>query len=373
MKKGIVCLAVLLITVFLPGCTGSEQKAGLGEEPTAYIKKLPEHMNSGMKQFLLEYVAFNDTIPNPVKAPNLFAEGYITKEKARSGMAYYTLPEQKLEKLYTELRKSKNPSTALRDMRETAKKSREPVKPNEVKLPEITLLGEGKLQLKSAEKKEVIELKNSDKNRTFSDQLIIHLLAATDEAWLIDIWDMKEEQKTYLFVKADFTKQVQVEKREKELNAAYKTGDLDIFGSLFQSLENSQYAVLAGTDFIFDEKNRELVQVAVSDLLSKNGKQVYIGGGSPKEGKQIMMRTADYLHGKDPKEQFQIDPDRITKEIGLNGFAKLHNMSTLFFTEDFIVLRLEYKSYIADAGTIHVFVDLEGKEPKAYLVNLSND
>lgn len=110
------------------------------------------------------------------------------------------------------------------------------------------------------------------------------------------------------------------------------------------------------------------------DLLSKNGKYVYINGRKSDlaEGLQKVQTIENYAKDNDTVEaELSLNYDAITKKLDVktNGvsFANIN-----YFNENYIVLGLNYTGIaVVTAGYTNVIVDLhDKKEPIAYLVDL---
>ncbi|MEC0762639.1 hypothetical protein P8898_09800 [Bacillus haynesii] len=186
-----------------------------------------------------------------------------------------------------------------------------------------------------------------------------------------------EPKKYYLFLKQDFSKHQIVIK--DELHTTLESGKLNDYLSVFPKVtEDGSYLKLFDK-YIFEKKTNKVREIKNTDILSKDGKYVYINGAKEKEtnvmpdGIQQIQTVDNYLKGNEKYEaQFKLDFKHIAKEMefkaGSVRIADIH-----YFNKNYAVLRISYNGIpIGKAGSVNVLIDLQKnkKQPTAYLVDL---
>ena len=166
-----------------------------------------------------------------------------------------------------------------------------------------------------------------------------------------------------IFIKRDLTDQVFTRPYYEELNQAIAKGKLVGYENLIYNKDlKEKFVPAVGGYGIFDLEKNKIVQVEEPDLLSKDGKYVYLNGAEDKlsDGNQKIQTIGDYMEGNDTFEaEFKISFKKIAKEAGI----KMHGISIaniVYFNEDYVVLSLNYKGFIVgEAGFTNVIIDLQ--------------
>ncbi|MEC0722242.1 hypothetical protein P8882_18495 [Bacillus haynesii] len=214
-------------------------------------------------------------------------------------------------------------------------------------------------------------------------KIFLALKAINNENLLIEVRMYKKlkndslgnRQIYFLFLKRDFSKHRIV--KEEELNASIESGKLKKYLSVFpKATEDGAYLKLFDKN-IFEKKTNKVRKIKDTDILSKDGKYVYINGAKEKDvlpdGIQHIQTVDNYLKGNEKYEaQFKIDFKQIAKEMDFDaGEARIANIQ--YFNEDYVVLFISYHGkMIGTAGSLNVLIDLQKnrKQPTAYLVDL---
>lgn len=176
--------------------------------------------------------------------------------------------------------------------------------------------------------------------------------------------DLGDRQIYYLFLKSDLSKYRIV--KEEELNSTIESGKLKEYLSVFPNVAKDGAYRKLFDKYIFDEKKNKVRKIKNTDILSKDGKYVYINGAKEKEtnvmpdGIQQIQTMDNYLKGNEKYEaQFKIDFKQIAKEMDLNaGDARIANIH--YFNKDYVVLYISYHGKtIGTAGSVNVLIDLQ--------------
>lgn len=375
MQKASAIMIILLTTLILFGCSSKETEIKKGENEKSdsiYIKGLPEKMSLGMRIFLSDYLTYNDTVIELKEESKVMAIEYAPGINKPDHMEYYQLPEEALKSLYTELSHSESPSSTFANLPEKTRNAYKPISPTEVSLPEVTMVDKEKLKLTTAKGSRTVDLEELSTGKPLSERVIIKLFDSTEEDFVLEVWDLNESDHILLFAKQDLSKITAVENDDKVLSEAYSAGKIADYATLLKPIGSEDIYEAFKTDpVIFNKKLKKTAYVEGFDILSNDAKQVLLGGEALEEGTQKIIGLESYLEGtKKNEKSFEIDGKAIARTAGLKETANLHSIDTLYMVEDFIVLRLTYNNYIADAGATNVLVDLSGNEPQMYVVDL---
>ncbi|MED2942272.1 hypothetical protein P4282_07170 [Bacillus swezeyi] len=308
---------------------------------------------------------------------------YTIMRSDKKGLRYYQYTDEELEDFYRPfLSAKKYPATKLYNLKTTEFLNKEKLIHNKIEhdLPEMSL-----------DKKNVLEVqtKNGEKKFEFPSakgkKVHLALEAISKDSLLIKVevyeklksGDLGDRQIYYLFLKRDFSKHRIV--KEEELNATIESGKLKEYFSVFPKVvEDGSYLKLFDK-YIFEKKTNKVKTIKDTDILSEDGKYVYINGAKEKEtnvmadGIQKIQTVENYLKGNDKYEaQFKLDFKQIAKEMEFNsGKARIADIH--YFNENYVVLNISYHGKtIGTAGSLNVLLDFQKnkKQPTAYLVDL---
>ncbi|MEC2075130.1 hypothetical protein [Metabacillus fastidiosus] len=177
----------------------------------------------------------------------------------------------------------------------------------------------------------------------------------------------------YLFIQQDLSKYHLL--RSTELYSTLESEELNNYLDIFPLVDSSgRYAYIL-KQTIFDKKENKVIKLKENDVLSKDGKYVYINGNSEElsSGVQKIQSVENYVKQNEIYEtKFNLDFNEIAEILKLktNGIsiAKVN-----YFNEDFIVLRLLYKGKgVGSAGATNAIIDLQNSKdsPTVYLIDL---
>jgi len=369
-KKGFI--GILLLMVFLLLATTGCGKDDVQE--VIYEKGLPKEDSPALREFMRHelYLTRNETLSYKNHI-------YTIMRSDKTGLRYYQYTDKELEDFYSSfLSAEKNLMTKFYNLKKTKFLTEEKIVKNKIEhaLPEMTLDKKNVLNVKTkgGEKKIKIPVPADSK------EVYLDLYAVNKESMLIGIDDYtvgKEPKEYYLFLKQDFSKH-QIVKKD-ELHTTLETGNLNDYLSVFPKVtEDGSYLKLFDK-YIFEKKTNKVREIKDTDILSEDGKYVYINGAKEKEtnvmpdGIQQIQTVDNYLKGNEKYEaQFKLDFKHIDKEMefkaGSVRIADIH-----YFNENYAVLRISYNGIpIGTAGSVNVLIDLQKskKQPTAYLVDL---
>lgn len=308
---------------------------------------------------------------------------YTIMRSDKKGLRYYQYTDQEVDDFYSPfLSANKYPATKLYDLKTTEFLTKEKLIHNklEYNLPEMTLDKKNVLKVKTKSGEKKIEFPSAKDKKVH-----LALAAVSKDSMLIQVdvyekfknGDLGDRQIYYLFLKSDLSKYRIV--KEEELNSTIESGKLKEYLSVFPNVAKDGAYRKLFDKYIFDEKKSKVRKIKNTDILSKDGKYVYINGAKEKEtnvmpdGIQQIQTMDNYLKGNEKYEaQFKIDFKQIAKEMDLNaGDARIANIH--YFNKDYVVLYISYHGKtIGTAGSVNVLIDLQKnkQQPTAYLVDL---
>ncbi|MEC1021066.1 hypothetical protein [Bacillus paralicheniformis] len=340
-----------------------------------YEKGLPKEDSPVFKEFMRNEFGFPDDITLRVQDSI-----YTMMSSQKNGIRYYTYTDKQLKNSYKPIFSTKeNVSAKLSDLKQKDSLIDEGETVHDKigqGLPEMKIVNKNVIKVKTTfgEKKIKLPIPSSAK------EVYLSLYAVDKENMLIGVSDYTGEETPrtyYLFLKQDIS-QHQIVKEDK-LHATLESGKLNNYLSVFPKVtEDGSYRKLFGK-YIFEKKTNKVRKIKDTDILSKDGKYVYINGAKEKEtnvmadGIQQIQTVDDYLKGNDKYEaQFKIDFKQIAKEMDFNaGDARIANIH--YFNKDYVVLYISYHGKpIGTAGSVNVLIDLQKnkQQPTAYLVDL---
>ena len=346
-------------------------------EEVIYVKGMPKEDSPAFKEFMRHEL---DLVSEATL--NYQDHIYTIMRSDKEGLRYYKYTDKELMDLYKPIFSAKkNPSKKLYDLAKINFLEKRKIN-NELdeNLPEMMLDKKNVLKVKTTSGEKQFELPSANGKKVY-----LALQEINKENMLIQIRMYKKlkngslegRQLYYLFLKRDFSKHEIV--KEEELIASIESGKLKEYLSVFPKVtEDGSYHKLFDK-YIFEKKTNKVRKIKDTDILSKDGKYVYINGAKEKEnfvisdGIQQIQTVDNYLKGNEKYEaQFKIDFKQIAKEMDFNaGDARIANVQ--YFNENYVVLFISYHGkMIGTAGSLNVLIDLQKnkKQPTAYLVDL---
>ncbi|MCY8065754.1 hypothetical protein MOF05_00910 [Bacillus haynesii] len=373
-KKGFISIFFLIVFLLLAttGCGKDDVQEAI------YKKGLPKEDSPAFREFMRHELdlATDATLSYQNST-------YTIMRSDKKGLRYYQYTDQELDDFYSPfLSANKYPATKLYDLKTTEFLTKEKLIHDklEYNLPEMTLDKKNVLKVKTKSGEKKIEFPSAKDKKVH-----LALAAVSKDSMLIQVdvyekfknGDLGDRQIYYLFLKRDLSKYRIV--KEEELNSTIESGKLKEYLSVFPNVAKDGAYRKLFDKYIFDEKKNKVRKIKNTDILSKDGKYVYINGAKEKEtnvmpdGIQQIQTVDNYLKGNEKYEaQFKIDFKQIAKEMDFNaGDARIANIH--YFNKDYVVLYISYHGKtIGTAGSVNVLIDLQKnkQQPTAYLVDL---
>ncbi|MFO6496729.1 hypothetical protein ACINLD_10915 [Bacillus sp. z60-11] len=367
MKYRLLSLSVLIVLlVVITGCGKDDY------QEVVYKKGLPKENSPAFKEFMRHEL---DLVSDATL--NYQNHTYTIMRSDVDGLRYYQYTSKELEDFYNPLFSEKYPGAKLYDLQTTNFLTKEKLIRNKIEhhLPEMTLDKKNVLKVKTKFGEKKYELPSAR-----GKKVILALEAVSKDNMKIKVvvnGKKGDGQTYYLFLKQDLSKHQLV--KEEELHTTLESGKLNDYLSVFQKVtEDGSYLKLFD-NYIFEKKTNKVRKIKDTDILSEDGKYVYINGAKEEEnfvisdGVQQIQTVDNYLKGNEKYEaQFKIDFKQIAKEMEFNaGDARIANIH--YFNKDYVVLYISYHGKtIGTAGSVNVLIDLQKnkKQPTAYLVDL---
>ncbi|MDY0405166.1 hypothetical protein P5G51_006900 [Virgibacillus sp. 179-BFC.A HS] len=247
-------------------------------------------------------------------------------------------------------------------------------------LPQISMENDNVLHVKTKTNERDFDLVDVLKEYKVkkTDKIIYEVTALTDEAFQLYVKDMdlSKTSKTdmTLFIKQDLSDIVVTQLYPGKLDKALDKNNLILYKSLLTKLDADRYLVKSASGYrILDYKSQQLKSVDDNDYLSLDGKYVYINGNKKdlQEGEQRIQTIENYLKGNDKYErEFNLSFKKIAKKLKLDT-SGVSSASINYFNKDFVVIRLNFSGVVVGkAGATNVIIDLQEKNPTAYIVDL---
>ncbi len=369
-KRWFICSSIFIVCLLvITGCGKDDV------QEVIYEKGLPKEDSPAFKDFMRHEFGFPDDITLRVQDSI-----YTMMSSQKNGIRYYTYTDKQLKNSYKPIFSTKeNVSAKLSDLKQKDSLIDEGETVHDKigqGLPDMKIVEKNAIKVKTTIGEKKIELPISSSAK----EVYLSLYAVNKENMLIGVSDYTGEETPrtyYLFLKQDLS-QHQIVKEDK-LNATLESGKLNDYLSVFSKVtEDGSYLKLFNKD-IFEKKTNKVREIKDTDILSKDGKYVYINGAKEKEtnvmpeGIQQIQTVDNYLKGNEKYEaQFKIDFKQIAKEMDFNaGDARIANIQ--YFNKDYVVLYISYHGKtIGTAGSVNVLIDLQKnkQQPTAYLVDL---
>ncbi|QUW20280.1 hypothetical protein JSQ81_10350 [Sporosarcina sp. Marseille-Q4063] len=210
---------------------------------------------------------------------------------------------------------------------------------------------------------------------------IVNIIAVNENSFVLTLEDIEKigmkRELYYLFIDNNLSNITLTQLKHEETIDIVDSKKLENFYGSFPSVdENGKYKELFNRVDILDTNKNKLIKLKKDDLLSNDGKFVYIDGDKEQlgEGSQRIQAIENYIEGNDIYEsEFELKYKHISKKLGLKtsgaGIVKIN-----YFNKDYIVLSIKFDGVIVgEAGFTNVIIDLQDDHdnPTAYLVDLS--
>jgi len=360
-----ISVIMLLFLLAITGC-GSDEV-----EEVIYEKGLPED-SPAFKEFMRHelYLATDATL-------SYQDHTYTIMRSDVDGLRYYQYTDKELEDFCNPLFSEKYPGAKLYDLKTTDFLTKEKIISNKIEhhLPEMTLDKKNVLNVKTTFREKKYELPSAR-----GKKVILALEAVSKDNMQIKVvvnGKKGDGQTYYLFLKQDLSKHQLV--KENELHTTLESGKLKDYLSVFPKVTGDGAYLKLFDNYIFEKETNKVRKIKDTDILSEDGKYVYINGAKQEEnfiisdGIQHIQTVDNYLKGNKKYEaQFKLDYKSISNELGFKT-PGVSSASIHYFNEDYVVLNLSYHGVmVGTAGSVNVLLDLQKnkKQPTAYLVDL---
>ncbi|UIN46093.1 hypothetical protein M8181_20800 [Bacillus licheniformis] len=367
-KKRFISLSALIVLLLvITGC-GKDDVQGV-----IYEKGLPKEDNPAFKEFMRYELGLARDATLSYQDHT-----YTIMRSDVDGLRYYQYTDEELQNFYSPLFSAKKDlSHTLYSLQTTEFLTKEKLIQNKIEhnLPEMTLDKKNVLNVKTKSGEKKIELPSAR-----GKKVILALEAVRKDNMLIQViinGKTGDSQTYYLFIKQDLSKHQLV--KEDELHTTLESGKLKDYLSVFPKVTEDGAYLKLFDNYIFEKETNKVRKIKDTDILSEDGKYVYINGAKQEEnfvisdGIQQIQTLDNYLKGNKKYEaQFELDFKNISNELGFKT-PGVSSASIHYFNEDYVVLSLSYHGVmVGTAGSVNVLIDLQKnkKQPTAYLVDL---
>lgn len=387
MNKRFVNLSFFLLSIFLlVGCEESnmKNKGSSNQMEVTYKEGFPREESPGLTEFIKGYLS-RDGDNEVMKKDDSYVYSVSNKSENDRLVHYYHFTKDQLKSYYQPLVDANNYEEKLLQMNQTDRKEDDLYKTiektNEYHLPLISLEENNQLNIKTNESEKTFDLPELMKEYDVkkSDDMVVNLKSLNNDHFVIEIQDFSVESVEgwdlfmTLFVKQDLSNIVISELYDEDLQSKLDSGELKDYYKGFQKVDpSSQYSKMFGNKII-DNKLNKIIDIKKDDLLSKDGKYVYINGNNKdlSGGIQEIQTIKNYAEGNDTSDiNFDLDLAEIAKRLDLDTSGNA-SVEVNYFNEDYIVLRLNYKGeFVGTAGATNLIIDLQHDKKIYYLVDL---
>ncbi|WP_226529192.1 hypothetical protein [Metabacillus niabensis] len=347
---------------------------------TTYQEGFPQKASSALSTFMQHVLS--DSVDRKLVDEDgnlIFTDGNRSAEE--TSVIYYQFTEEQLKDYYKSLLQTEELNVSLNPLKQSNSlgKLRNPLENYEqYSLPSIAMKENNQLEIKTTENQRIIDLNNEMKQYgiTGTTEFIMNIEAVNEENFVIVLADTAKGSRLrelyYLFIKRDLSDFTITQLKYEETQEIINSNVLKPFYDIFPG--EGDYKSLFNNISILDVTTNKITEIKDNDLLSEDGKFVYLNGAAEElsDGEQRIQTIENYAKGNDIyEEQFNIDFDRISEKMDFET-NKISIAKTNYFNEDYIVLHLLYRGKtIGEGGGTNVIVDLQNKQkPTAYLVDL---
>ncbi|MGG3797570.1 hypothetical protein [Metabacillus fastidiosus] len=371
-------LLFLIILVLLNGCEGNKQQLLM-----TYKIGFPEKNTPGLISFIK--VAFTDVRNHELLSNDgTFIFTYGNRNEGQNSINYYQYTEEKLNQFHEPLFHTKDVKTALYKMSNQLEDNLYSSLDDKhlFMLPSAKIQADNILKIETNENERNIDLKTEMKNYhvNSSDKFILNITAVSDQNFVFTLEDVSKlgdrREIFYLFIDRKLSHFVITQLKSEEIDKVIDSGNLKPFYDVFPMADREgNYRAIFNNNAILNVQRNKTIEIKETDLLSKDGKYVYINGDSEElsSGVQKIQSVENYVKQKEIYEtEFNLDFNEIAEILKLKtsgiSIAKVN-----YFNEDFIVLRLLYKGKgVGLAGATNAIIDLQNSKdnPTVYLIDL---
>lgn len=360
MKKLRKILLIIMSALFL-FFAGSSKKNYL-------IAGLPDPISEGMRTYLYDEMFYFNKVPMPQTNELLFAS-FVLEDS--DYMHFFEMSESNFQEEYNRLIRPGSGSLDFLVMQNSMNTNHfSYVEPNEVDLPNIQMQDNRHLHITNEEEQIRVDLEKMGKDNLAIGTFFINIVGNTTEDILMDISSLRISERLLVFLKKDLSSYVVVKVNETDIEAAYASGELDPYESLFEPLGSTeQFNILSHKDgtFILNTEKKDIVSIDEDDKLSVDGKKVLVHGASPEAGVQQVQKTEDYLAEKDTAQSFVLNSHAIANVGDLKNAKELVDLKVIYFKEHLLIYSLRYHGH---GNRIHFIVDLDQQYMTPYVFKL---
>ncbi|HZH60709.1 MAG TPA: hypothetical protein VEY70_14275 [Metabacillus sp.] len=349
-----------------------------------YKEGFPTEESPGLTEFIKGYLS-RDGDNEVLKKDDTYVYSVSNKSENDRLVQYYRFTSDQLKRYYQPLVDANNSKEMLLQMNQSERKEDDLYQTientNEYQLPLISLEENNQLNIKTNESERTFDLPELMKEYGVkkSDNMVVNLKSLNNDHFVLEIQDFSVESAEgwdlfmTLFVKQDLSNIVVSELYDEDLQSKLDSGELKNYYEGFQKVDpSSQYSKMFENKII-DNKLNKIIDINKDDLLSKDGKYVYINGNNNdlSGGTQKIQSIGNYAKDNDTSEiSFDLDLAEIAKRLDLDTSGNA-SVEVNYFNEDYIVLRLNYKGeFVGTAGATNVIIDLQNDKKIYYLVDL---
>ncbi|KAB8128321.1 hypothetical protein F9U64_16645 [Gracilibacillus oryzae] len=361
----------LLLILLLGGC-GSNTSI-------TYVHGLPQSESPALTEFLEHLItSFDDSKLYNKDGQFIFSKGNLVERQ--NSVHYYHYTENQLLTFYDPLFKTNNYSLKLNELRNSDDllELRQPLENTEAySLPRIKINTNNQLKIETSYNQATFDLSKvlEDYKIANDTQLIVNIIAVSEENILLTLnTSLTSGISTYLFIDqrlSDYTVTQFHQEDPQQVIQEKLTPYYDLFPTV------NEYRSVLGSTIVNTETN-EAFPLQEEDLLSVDGKYVYLGGEMKKpsedleDGTQRIQTIENYAKGNEVyEEDFHIDYGQISDQLDFDT-KNIITADIVYFNADYVVLDLLYAGrFVGHGGSTNVLIDLQKEEnPTAYLVDL---
>ncbi|MGG3889452.1 hypothetical protein [Metabacillus fastidiosus] len=379
MRKGFIKLIFIVMLLFtLIGCErGNIENKNVESLHITYKKGLPTEDSPGFMEFMKSI--FENS--SDITLANLDGV-YIVARSDKDGFRYFQYTKDQLKDVYQPLFSASDISQELYHLREKNNFEQIGIKiENEADyhLPNIYLKRGNIIEIETKFGMEKVDLavELNERDLIGAKEVYFKVKAVSEKTVVIQIDNLvggeTNRETYYLFIQQDLSGYHLL--RSTELYSTLESEELNNYLDIFPLVDLSGRYAYVLKQTIFDKKENKVIKLKENDVLSKDGKYVYINGNSEElsNGVQRIQSVENYVKQNEIYEtEFNLDFNEIAEILKLKtsgiSIAKVN-----YFNEDFIVLRLFYKGkVVGSAGATNAIIDLQNSKdnPTIYLIDL---
>ncbi|SES12555.1 hypothetical protein SAMN04487944_11935 [Gracilibacillus ureilyticus] len=299
-------------------------------------------------------------------------------------ISYYQYTNKQLLTYYRPIFNASNPSIKLNELRNNEEKlhlNKSIGNLDTYNLPKIEMTEQNQLKIQTSKNQKTIQLNEELERYGVTNDTNFHFtLGAINENNLLIILEDTDKanitsEQFYLFIDQQLANFTITQFQKERANEFMESGELEPYYDLFP--KTGDFISVFGTVIVNTETNK-VTPLQDEDLLSKDGKFVYLGGDMKEpsddleDGVQRIQTIENYTQGNEVyEEEFSIDYGEISDQLDFDT-KNIITADIVYFNEDYVVLTLLYAGrLVGHGGETNVLIDLQDEEnPQAYMVNL---